>query len=390
MDAGPTDDGGTDAGPLVDGGTDAGPVVADSGTTTTVDAGFASQELGVNECSSGLCLRHKYVLSGPYEFQGLWGSSPDEIFLAARARPEAQVQAQVVRFSDGRFSASTVDLPGFQPFRLQGTDPSNVWAINEAPASGPCWLGNEPLAADTANPLMHCPSPVFRFDGQRWAPVGYVTPGRTTILPPALFTGRDSTWVASSGDGLLQWTGSLWQHEPAGVGADDQLSALWGDSSGPRLGVGSDSHQRGAFRQRTPWGAWTRFPSLESEPFVAIAGPDEKNLYAATASEVLSWMPGGGWQTETLVPLLNWQSPAVQDLWVSADGNDVWVTLKTSYVLRKHGGQWSVIHLPVDPGFSALQVEGFDSPTGDLWITGTGSSSVSLGTTAFHYERQEP
>lgn len=307
------DDAGADAGD--DGGSDAGPVTADSGTTAP-DASMDSTVLNENECTAGLCLRHKYTLTGPYEFQGLWGSGPDDVFLAARARPEVQAPAQVVRFSHGSFSASTVDLPGFQPFRLDGTDPANVVAINEAPVSGPCKPSEEPLDEANASPLLHCLAPLFHFDGKSWTPAGYAT--------------------------------------------------------------------------RTSWGAWARFPILERTPFVAIAGPDEKNLYAATSSLVLRWTPEQGWRPEVSVPVLDLQPAKVQDLWVSGDGTDVWVTLKTSYVLRKHGGQWSVIQLPVAPGFSALRVRGFDTPAGDLWVTGTWSSGFSFGTEAYHFERQEP
>jgi len=105
---------------------------------------------------------------------------------------------------------------------------------------------------------------------------------------------------------------------------------------------------------------------------------------------VLRWVQGGGWQSEFTVPYLSGPSPAVQDIWVSRDGNDVWVTLGTDYVLRKHDGVWGVVQLPVEPGFSALQVEGFDTPAGDLWITGTQSHGSFFGTIAYHYERQDP
>src|SRR5207237_666226 len=126
MDDGGIDDGGVDAGGLPDSGPipgcDAGVVPC---TSTDLDAGIARPES--SECSDGLCLRHEYDLSGPCEFQGLWGSSPQDVFLTARARPGFEAPAQVVRFSKNRFSATTVDLPGFQPFRLQGTGPDNVW-----------------------------------------------------------------------------------------------------------------------------------------------------------------------------------------------------------------------------------------------------------------------
>jgi hypothetical protein len=308
------DDAGDDAG--MDAGSDAGPIINTPDAAMDIDASVIAQTPMAPECAAGLCLRNKYVLSGPYEFQGLWGSTPDDVFLVARARPGVEVPAQMVRFSNGGFSASTVDLPGFQPFRLQGTDSANVWAINEDPTSGPCWPGDELLSGANTNPLLPCLAPQFRFDGQSWAPAGYGT--------------------------------------------------------------------------RTSWSAWTYSPSPENIHFATIVGPDEKNLYAATTSEVLRWTPAEGWQPEISVPVLNEQPPSVQDIWVSADGKDVWVTLKTSYVLRKHDGQWSVIYLPVDPSFSALQVEGFDTPTGDLWITGTWSSGASFGTTAYHFERQEP
>jgi hypothetical protein len=393
LDSGTIDSGMLDSGTpdTTDSGTpDAGPFTPVDSGTMIADAGATLQALEVNGCTDDLCLRHKYTLKGPYEFQGLWGSSPDDVFLAARARPEFQAPAQVVRFHNGRFAATTVDLPGFQPFRLQGTDSANVWAINEAPASGPCWLGNEPLANPGASPLLHCPSPVFRFDGQSWAPVAYAIRGEMTIQPPALYTGPESTWVASSDQGVLRWTGGTWQQESTLLGPGDQLSALWGDTSEPRLGVGGDSHQLAAFRQRTAWGTWAQASSMASDPFVAIAGPDEKNLYAATASEVLRRAPGDWWQTELTAPQLNGQTPKVQDIWVSADGSDVWVTLQTSYVLRKHQGEWSVVHLPVAPGFAALQVEGFNTPRGDLWITGTEPSGPFFATVAYHYERLEP
>ncbi|HYH98636.1 hypothetical protein [Hyalangium sp.] len=343
-----------------------------------VDAGVIPEGLQINECANGLCLRHQYTVDGPYELQGLWGSSPDDVFLAARARSEAGVAAQVVRFSNGRFSATTVDLPGFQPFRLQGTDSTNVWAINEAPSSGPC------------NPLLPCPSPVFRFDGQSWAPVGFVTNGRAAIQPPALYTGTDSTWVASSGGGVLRWTGGAWAQESTTSGLGEQFQALWGDTSAPRIGVGSDSHQLAAFGLRHSLGTWTPSSSMGLGPLTAIAGPSEKHLYAATNLDVLRWIPGDWWQFEATVPELDGHSPAVQDLWVSQDGSDVWVTLGTSYVLRKHQGEWSVVHLPVPPGFAALQIEGFDTPAGDLWITGTQSGGVLFRTSAYHFERQQP
>jgi hypothetical protein len=387
------DDGGMDDGGMDDGG------LPDGGPTTDCDAGFApctsTNDAGIitgeaSGCSDGLCLRHEYALSGPYEFQGLWGSGPEDVFMAARARPGFEAPAQVVRFSKNGFSATTVDLPGFQPFRLQGTGPDNLWAINEAPASGPCWLGDEHLAAPYASPMLHCPSPLFRFDGQQWAPVGYATNGWSTIQPPALLTGVDSTWVASNNQGLLRWSGALWQTEPASLGTVGPLAALWGDSSGPRIGVGNGSLPLAGFQQPTPWMDWTGSPLLESGRFVAIAGPDEKHLYAATASEVLRWVEGGGWQSEFTIPYLSGPSPAVQDIWVSRDGSDVWVTLATTYVLRKHDGEWSVVQLPVEPGFSALQVEGFDTPAGDLWITGTQSHGSFFGTIAHHYERQDP
>jgi hypothetical protein len=35
-------------------------------------------------------------------------------------------------------------------------------------------------------------------------------------------------------------------------------------------------------------------------------------------------------------------------------------------------------------------VEGFDTPAGDLWITGTQSQGSFFGTIAYHYERQNP
>ncbi|HVG63789.1 MAG TPA: hypothetical protein VNA24_34815 [Hyalangium sp.] len=398
MDAGGMDAGGMDAGGMDDGGMDDGGQ-SDGGPSTNCDGGLAvctsfdAVEIVVREfsvCSSGLCLRQEYALSGPYEFQGLWGSGPKDVFLAARARPGFEAPAQMVRFSEDGFSAMTVDLPGFQPFRLHGTGSDNVWAISEAPASGPCWLGDEHLTGPYASPLLHCPSPLFRFDGQQWAPVGYATNGWTTIQPPALFTGLDSTWVASNGQGLLRWTGALWQLEPVSLGTVSPLSALWGDTSGPRIGVGNGSLPLAGFQPPAPWADWIGSPLLESGRFVAIAGPDEEHLYAATASEVLRWVQGGGWQAEFTVPYFSGPSPAVQDIWVSGDGNDVWVTLGTDYVLRKHDGAWSVLQLPVEPGFSALQVEGFDTPAGDLWITGTQSHGWFFGTIAYRYERQDP
>jgi hypothetical protein len=240
LDAGVDPDAGvTDSGVIVDAGTDAS------------DASVTLQILDIPACASGLCLRHEYTLGGPYEFQGLWGSSPEEVFLAARARPGVEAPVQVVRFSEGRFSAASVDAPGFRPSRLLDT-------------------------------------------------------------------------------------------------------------------------------------------GLDKDSLAVIAGPNEEHRYGVTASEVLRWVPESGWQSELSIPRLGGQAPAVQDIWVSQDGGDVWITLRTSYVLRKHDGAWSVVHLPVEQGFLALQVEGFDTPAGDLWITGIQSYGSFYGTIAYHYERQEP
>ncbi|MBN1207866.1 MAG: hypothetical protein JXB05_23580 [Myxococcaceae bacterium] len=343
---------------------DAGADCTDAGLQPGLAPCTGLQALPEDDCAAGLCLRHEYTLSGPYEFHGLWGSSPDDVFLAARALPQAQVPAQVVRFSEGRFTSAAVLLPDFQPFRLQGSDAENVWAINEAPTAGPCWLSDKSRAI----PVFYCPSPVFHFNGKSWAPVPSATQAPTPIQPPALHVGADATWVASSDQGLLRWTGSMWLREPSTLAGSDSLHALWGDTSGPR----------------------TRSSRGASAPLVAIAGPTEEHLYAATSSEVLRWAPGEGWQSEFTAPELDGQAPSVQDLWVSADGHDVWVTLKTSYVLRKHHGAWSVLQLSVPSGFEALQVYGFDTPGGDLWITGTHShGDLFFGTIAYHYERQE-
>jgi hypothetical protein len=352
------------------GETDAGspPECPDAGFQPGLNPGPApcpdQQTKAEDNCSEDLCERHKYTLSGPYEFQGLWGASPEDVFLAARARPQAQVPSQVIRFNGDRFAAEPVLLPDFQPFRLQGSGSDNLWAINEAPAAGPCWLSDK----SKTSPVFYCPSPVFHFNGASWAPVPSASHEPIPIQPPALHVGPDSTWVASSDQGLLRWTGSMWLREPSHLAGSDSLHALWGDDSGPRI---------------RPQGGVTA-------PVVAIAGPSEEHLYAATSSEVLRWVPGQGWQSETFAHQLDGRAPSVQDIWVSADGNDVWVTLNTAYVLRKLHGAWHVLQLPVPPGFQALQVHGFDTPAGDLWITGTQSHDDQLsGTTAYHYVRQE-
>ena len=109
-------------------------------------------------------------------------------------------------------------------------------------------------------------------------------------------------------------------------------------------------------------------------------------LYAATSSAVFKWNPlTSDWDAETLP---NQGSVQILDLWVSGDGNEVWVALNASFVLRKRGTTWESIPLPVASTFLAYRIFGFDSAGRDLWITGSHQSQAFQGTIAYHFERQ--
>ncbi|MFL5344538.1 MAG: hypothetical protein ACJ8AT_07080 [Hyalangium sp.] len=379
-------DGGLPDGGLPDGGSpDAGPP-ADP---------FEGEPPGTCSLDAGLCLRSSKELlynNGPtFTFRGLWGSRPDDVFLAT------DDGKNVMRFDGGFPNIDSVAYLNIYVQRLHGTDATNVWAISNQSYYGPC--GGMPLMPVPNPSGGTCPTPVARYDGQGWLQLTQADDAGVSITPPALYTtGPNSTWVATSNSGALRWDGQTWVEEPASTSSYySTIKAFWGPpASAPTFAVGGGYNygEYGDYWRRGSDGGWDgpNQINVASNILVAIAGPNEQNLYAVGGQNlVLQWdSRNNAWRAETLptLPPLNppQSNRQAQDVWVSADGTDVWVTLDTNYVLRKHNGSWSVVTLPVPPDFQAVQVTGFEN--GDLWFTGVrNSSGIENGTTAYRFRR---
>jgi hypothetical protein len=379
-DGGPQNDGGTqsDGGTQNDGGADGGPVII-------VDAGSCNLDAGLCPLST---YEHLYGGSATGKIHALWGS-PTDVFLAT------DDGAKVVRFNGTTFTdqGAINHLSAF-PYRMHGTGPNNVWAINENPGSG-CDGNPYPY------PGSECKLPIVRFDGTNWLKLNPVDNG-PVIQPPALFTaGPDATWVATPDATALKWNGSIWQNEPASpgnMGGNIHMRAFWSSTgTAPEMAVGGYndffSGGSGNYWERQAGGTWLGpkdFNPLSVPYLKAIGGPSKDHLYAAGGKSSVTVLrfdrANNLWRLESPFPSLpaTTQSVEVMDMWVSGDGQDLWIVLQTSFALRKHNGTWYVVYLPVDPEFQALSVEGFGN--GELWITGVQYSSPS-GSFAYRYLR---
>lgn len=399
---------------------------------------------GTCNSASQLCLKHECPIEGDYELSGLWGSTASDVFLAARSRASSPGPAWFIRFDGTGFTSEQVGDTGFQPWRLHGSSADNVWSMNETASAcsarklgvvsadagpvdedgGVVDAGTEvdagPLDAGTvdagtsgpldagatvdAGPIVDadagvdgglpgdpdagtgtpiCPSPVYRFTTGGWAQVAY-DDGKSQLQPTAIFAAEPAqAWAVSPSKDVVRWTGNGWTPESFNLGADAAPKAFWGDATAPRLAVGAQGSVAATW-QRTN-GTWRGPTTSSSSPFIAISGPNEEHLYAATSSAVFKWDPATSqWALE---PIPAGQT-TIQDLWVSSDGNEVWVALNSASVLRKQGTDWQTLSLPVAPTFKAYRIIGFDSPDRDLWITGTHDSQAFTGTLAYHFSRQ--
>jgi hypothetical protein len=267
---------------------------------------------------------------------------------------------------------------GTQPPVDAGTNPTVDAGTNPTVDAG---VDDEP---DAGTGTVTCPSPVYRLTSNAWAPVPYGD-GTSQLQTPAIFAAEIAkAWAVTAGGDVVRWESSAWTPEslPLGTGAEPQ--AFWGDDFGPVFAVGTDSRDKATYWQRNAsiWGSAATLTN--NGPFVAIAGPDVTRLYAATGSEVFKWNSSASrWDLETSVT-----QGSVQDLWVSDDGTEVWVALKTASVLRKRGSTWAPLALPVALSFSAYRIIGFGTPVHDVWITGTHASQEFTGTIAYHFELQ--
>lgn len=394
-------------------------------------------DLKAGKCdpASKLCLKHECPIEGDYELTGLWGNTPLDVFLTARSRSSGP--AWFVRFGGTTFTSEQVEDRGFQPWRLHGSSATNVWSINDAASAcsarklgavnadagpvvddagvivvddagvvdagmevdagdgtvtdagtgGPVDAGVDggtPGGPDAGPGTLSCPSPVYRFTEGSWAQVAYGD-GTSQLQTPAIFAAEPArAWAVDPNSNVVRWENGAWTAEPQNLGTGAAPKAFWGDATAPRFAVGADGRQSTATWQRSN-NTWSGPTTLSVGPFIAISGPSEDHLYAATSSSVFKWnRVASRWELE---PSAAGQA-SIQDLWVSGDGSEVWVALNSASVLRKQGTDWQTITLPVAPSFMAYRIIGFDAPSRDLWITGSHSSSGFTGTIAYHFSRQ--
>jgi hypothetical protein len=244
--------------------------------------------------------------------------------------------------------------------------------------------GGTPGSPDAGTGTLICPSPVYRFTDGSWAQVAYGD-GTSQLQTPAIFAAEPSrAWAVNQNADMVRWDNGAWTVESQNLGTGAAPKAFWGDVTAPRFAVGADGRQSAATWRRVN-NTWSGAATLSSGPFIAISGPSEDHLYAATSSSVFKWNRAASrWDLETSAS----GQASIQDLWVSGDGSEVWVALNSASVLRKQGTEWQTIPLPVAPTFMAYRIIGFDAPARDLWITGTHDSQAFKGTIAYHFSRQ--
>lgn len=298
--------------------------------------------------------------------------------------PDAGSSGQVDAGTGGTVDAGPVDEADAGPIGTPDAGPVGT------PDAGPVGTpdagvdGGVPGSPDAGTGTVSCPSPVYRLADGSWAPVAYGD-GSSQLQTPAIFAAEPTrAWAAAQSGDVVRWDNGSWSAEPLNLGTGAAPKAFWGDTSAPRFAVGADSRQSAATWQRTN-NTWGSAATISSGPFIAISGPSEDHLYAATASSVFKWnRTHSSWDLDTSAS----GQASIQDLWVSGDGSEVWVALNSATVLRKQGPNWQMLTLPVAPTFMAYRIIGFDTPDKDLWITGTHDSQAFKGTIAYHFSRQ--
>jgi len=306
---------------------------------------------GGSGCANGLCPSSAYATTHHDGLNALWAVAPDSILFGGD-------ETLMARWKGGTFS-ETIIFPGYQaPWisDLHGTSASDVWAVG-------------------INGL------VLNFDGTQW----------NDANPSSLWENFYGVWSPSPGQALVAGSYGVRRFRPDGgydelltINGSAYLQGIWG--SGSRAwAVGDDGTGKAIIYSADPNGPWPledagmRVSSLRTLSAVHGSGPSD--VWAVGSGGSVAHFDGGAWGPVDISSLDD-----LNDVWVTPDGGDVWITTFYTPKVYHRGpaGQWSSF---VPPGadnvrIAQVQVTG----NGDVWFVGSvGAADFPDGGVAAHY-----
>jgi hypothetical protein len=230
----------------------------------------------------------------------LWGTSADDLWAIIQVYPdEGNHYPYALARYDG-FAWSRVSLPGgFEPQLVTGTSATDVIAIGMADE--------------------RTPRPVMRWDGESWAPEGWVT----ADFGAPVAASATAVWLGGRGDGFSLRENGAWAIEPVANDDPENVGAFhsaWASPSGRVWAVG----ENGTIARRVD-GAWKR--DSKGNNAIAIAslwGRGDDDLWAASFNGRLRHWDGTRWTPSP--PVEGW-SELLDQAWLVGDSatGDAWL-----------------------------------------------------------------
>ena len=202
------------------------------------------------------------------QFSGVWGTSPEDVFLAGWGS-RSETGAALVGHFDGQ-AWSRMSIPGLDPdaqfLDLSGTSRNDVWAVGWQRLRGceTCW--------DAIATIAH-------FDGSGWTKT-FQTSFMSFIAIWAV--SPNDAWVVGLDDGgqalLFHYNGAGWSEDEAVTYNQPALRDVWASSSSDVFAVGSDVllHFDGT--------SWNTIPDVGGD---RVWGPSRNDVFVLRANEIL-------------------------------------------------------------------------------------------------------
>lgn len=213
---------------------------------------------------------------------------------------------------------------------------------------------------------------IVRYNPQTHAAVRMSTPGNSTIYgiwgataSDVWAVGGDTTGTSGSAGVIWHYDGTAWANVtiPDNVGARSTLFKVWGNGANDVWAVGSNSatvHFDG-----TTWSSINVPTDLQGRLLTVHGNGSTRYAVGGTGSGLLlEGMSDGSWRRVDVPDL-----PALNGVYVPADGNPIAVGANGAIVHRRDDRTWRVIsRVPQTGGndFHAVWVD----PTGAVWAVG--------------------